>query len=179
MIVFMRFLVFSFFRTLLHRVTVIVNQQAVGGDRLFEKRPEHMHVGIVLVDHVDARRGGRAALDILLLGRAVGLLRREERPARAFRLAGLAEIESVELHRLAVGGILVVDLRADKAEIVGLARQFRRVGRVVEHGLHLVLRIVERRLEQAPADQILLADLLAMEVSVRKRDGKNAKNTMF
>ncbi len=26
---------------------------------------------------------------------------------------------------------------------------------------------------------ILLADLLAMEVSVRKRDGKNAKNTMF
>ena len=24
-----------------------------------------------------------------------------------------------------------------------------------------------------------LADLLAMEVSVRKRDGKNAKNTMF
>ena len=28
-------------------------------------------------------------------------------------------------------------------------------------------------------DQILLADLLAMEVSVRKRDGKNAKNTMF
>ena len=25
----------------------------------------------------------------------------------------------------------------------------------------------------------LLADLLAMEVSVRKRDGKNAKNTMF
>ena len=34
---------------------------------------------------------------------------------------------------------------------------------MVEHGLHLVLRIVERRLEQAPADQILLADLLAAE----------------
>ena len=26
---------------------------------------------------------------------------------------------------------------------------------------------------------ILLADLLAMEVTLRKRDGKNAKNTMF
>ena len=31
----------------------------------------------------------------------------------------------------------------------------------------------------AVVGMILLADLLAMEVSVRKRDGKNAKNTMF
>ena len=34
---------------------------------------------------------------------------------------------------------------------------------MVEHGFHLALRIVERRLEQSPADEVLLADLLAAE----------------
>ena len=36
-----------------------------------------------------------------------------------------------------------------------------------------------RALAAVLGGMILLADLLAMEVSVRKRDGKNAKNTMF
>ena len=106
----MRFLVCFQFGALLHRITIVVDQLSVGRDRLFEHRPEHVHIRIVLVDHVDTCRGGRAALDILLLGRAVGLLRGEERPARALGIAGLADIQSVKLDRLAVGCILVIDL---------------------------------------------------------------------